>query len=234
MRVFISWSGDHSKQLGAAIHWWLRKVLQFTRPYFTPANIDKGARWANEISKELEQSKIGIIAMTEENLTSPWIMFEAGAISRVVGEARVCPICFGIDKTDLEGPLASFQATAFNKPEVRQLLTTINNAAKEAALPERDVDEAFEMWWPKLEEKVQAISSAPPSPHRSERDLLEEAVTNTRAILREFQALPPWQRFSTLTPEVAAMAEALRKTGESPQVLLGGLGGLDGLTAKSE
>src|SRR5262245_58517958 len=61
MRVFISWSGDHSKQLGAAIHWWLRKVLQFTRPYFTPANIDKGARWANEISKELEQSKIGII-----------------------------------------------------------------------------------------------------------------------------------------------------------------------------
>ena len=67
-----------------------------------------------------------------------------------------------------------------------------------------------------------------------ERDLLEEAITNTRAILREFQALPHWQRFSTLTPEVAAMAEALRKTGEPPQVLLGGLSGLGGLTAKSE
>jgi hypothetical protein len=44
---------------------------------------------ANEISKELEQSKIGIIAMTEENLTSPWIMFEAGAISKVVEEGPV-------------------------------------------------------------------------------------------------------------------------------------------------
>jgi len=129
MKVFIHWSGDRSKQLAEAIHWWLPNVLQFVKPYFGPADIEKGARWANDISKELEQSKIGIIAMTEENLASPWIMFEAGAISKVVGEARVCPIVFGIDKTDLVGPLAMFQAIEFNRTEVRQLLTTINNAA---------------------------------------------------------------------------------------------------------
>jgi TIR domain len=136
MKVFISWSGDRSKQFAEAIREWLPNVLQFTRPYFTPSDLEKGARWNNEISKELEASGICILAMTDENLLSPWIMFEAGAISRVVGEGRVCPIVFGCDKTDLEGPLASFQATAFNKAEVRQLLITINNAAKEAALKE--------------------------------------------------------------------------------------------------
>src|SRR5215831_199016 len=89
MKVFIHWSGDRSKQLAEAIHWWLPNVLQFVKPYFSPADIEKGARWANDISKELEQSKIGIIAMTEENLASPWIMFEAGAISKVVGVRRL-------------------------------------------------------------------------------------------------------------------------------------------------
>jgi hypothetical protein len=54
--------------------------------------------------------------MTEENLTSPWIMFEAGAISKVVEEGLVCPIVFGINKTDLVGPLASFQAIASQRP----------------------------------------------------------------------------------------------------------------------
>jgi hypothetical protein len=81
MKVFISWSGDRSKQLAEVIHWWLPHVLQFAKPYFTPADIDKGKRWSNDISKELEQSKMGIITMTEENLTSPWIMFEAGRFS---------------------------------------------------------------------------------------------------------------------------------------------------------
>jgi hypothetical protein len=202
-----------SQQAAAEIiHWWLPNVLQFAKPYFTPANIDKGARWANEISKELGESKIGIIAMTEENLDSPWIMFEAGAISRVVEENRVCPIVFGVDKTDLVGPLASFQAIAFNRDEVRQLLTTINNAAKEAALSERSLNEAFDKWWPDLEQKVKAISSAaqqPSKPRRSDRELLEEAVSNTRTLLREFQSLPPWQRFA-INPEVQATVEALR------------------------
>jgi TIR domain len=155
MKVFISWSGDRSKQYGEAIRDWLPNVMQFTKPYFTPADIEKGARWDNEISKELGQSQIGIFTMTAENLTSPWIMFEAGAISKVVDVSRVCPIVFGVEKIVLVGPLSRFQATAFDKSEVRQLLTTINKAAKEeAALTERRLDEAFDRWWRDLEEKV--------------------------------------------------------------------------------
>jgi len=189
MKVFISWSGDRSKQLAEVIHWWLQHVLQFTKPFFSPEDIGKGRRWTNEISKELGESKIGIIAMTEENLTSPWIMFEAGAIAKVVDESLVCPIVFGIKTTDLVGPLRDFQAIAFNKAEVRKLLVTINKAAKEPALPERSLDEQFDKWWPDLEQKVEAIMSTQPQtePQRTERDLLEEAVSNTRTILREVQ-----------------------------------------------
>jgi hypothetical protein len=235
MKVFISWSGERSKQLGGAIREWLPNVLQFTRPYFTPSDIEKGARWDNEISKELEQSQFGIFVMTQEALSSSWIMFEAGAISKVVEKARVCAIVFGINTTDLVGPLTTFQATVFNKDEVRQLLTTINNAApKEVALTDRHLGEAFDMWWPRLEQKVTAITSAAPlpsGPHRSERDLLEEIVENTRNLIRELQPLLPWQRFAQINPENVAMVAALLRRGSNatPQ---GGI--LPDVTAKSE
>jgi hypothetical protein len=219
MKVFISWSGDQSKQLAEAIREWLPSVMQFVKPYFTPSDIDKGKRWNNEISKELGQSQIGIIAMTEENLTSPWIMFEAGAISKVVEEGLVCPILFGIKQSDVVGPLTSFQAIDFNRKEVRQLLTTINNAAtKEVALTEKTLDAVFNKWWADLEEKVKAILTAQPpasAPVREERDLLEEAVENTRAILREVEKLPPWQR--TFVVSEAYDAASQRR--------FGGLGG---------
>src|SRR5262249_47054676 len=222
MKVFIHWSGERSKQLGEAIREWLPNVLQFVKPYFSPADIDKGARWANEISKELEQSKIGIIAMTDENLTSPWIMFEAGAISKVVGEGLVCSILFGIAKTDLVGPLTSFQAIEFNKVEVRQLLTTINNAAQEAALTDRSLDAAFNMWWPELEKKVAAISSAvqPSVPRRKDSDLLRENLELTRSLVTEHQKLVQMlptlllQRLPMVTsPDLDEWVRALRRGG---------------------
>lgn len=141
------------------------------------------------------------------------------------------PGIFGIAKTDLVGPLASFQAIAFNKDEVRQLLRTINKAAKEAALADRSLDETFDMWWPRLEEKVEDISytQRPTEPHRSERNLLEEAVSNTRTLLREFQAQRPRQIFAP-NREIEAFARELLQ--REPALSQGRV--LDVLTGKSE
>jgi hypothetical protein len=146
-------------------------------------------------------------------------------------------------KSDLVGPLTNFQAIEFNRDEVRQLLTTINNAAaKEEALKDRSLDETFDKWWPDLEKKVQDISSAQPTTavtHRKPEELLEEAVENTRTLLRMFQSLPPWQRF-TMSPQVEAAYQGLLR-GHTP--LRGILdlnepppGGVpsDGTVAKSE
>jgi hypothetical protein len=122
MRVFISWSGDLSKKLAEAFRKWLPSTLQYVKPYFTPADIEKGARWATDISKELKGSTVCIIVLTRENFNSNWIMFEAGAISTTIDDrARICPIVFGIEPTDVQGPLAQFQGTRFTKSDIRQL-----------------------------------------------------------------------------------------------------------------
>lgn len=75
-------------------------------------NIDKGDRWSIDISKQLEETHFGIICMTPNNLGAPWILFEAGALSKSIEKARVSPLLFGVGPSDFtSSPLLQFQLT---------------------------------------------------------------------------------------------------------------------------
>lgn len=183
MKVFISWSGVLSKELGEALRDWIPVVLQAVNPYFTPSDVEKGTRWSTDIARELEGSSIGILCITRENINSPWMLFEAGALSKSLEKSHVCPMLFGITNTDLAGPLKQFQTTAFDKAEMKQLITVINNRIPEGKLTAKTLETVFEKWWPDLDEKVNSILSkvdAPAEPVRSERDLLEEILQLSR------------------------------------------------------
>lgn len=185
MKIFISWSGNKSKAIGAVFKEWIPGVIQAVKPYYSSSDIDKGARWSNEIAAELEASKIGLIILTNENLEAPWLMFEAGALSKSLDKARVCPMLFGIEPTDLSGPLVQFQAAVFSKDEVLKVMKTINSQLGDAALESNVLDSVFEKWWPDLETKITAIiakSSNTNKESRSDRDLLEEVLSITRSI----------------------------------------------------
>ena len=114
MKVFISWSGERSRALAEVLRRWLPAVIQVVKPYYSPDDTVKGARWSTEIAKELESSRVGLICVTPENLDAPWLLFEAGALSKL-GKSRVCPILFGVDPIDIKGPLVQFQAAKFEK-----------------------------------------------------------------------------------------------------------------------
>jgi TIR domain len=183
-KVFISWSGDLSKKLAEEVRLWLPGVLQFVKPYFTPNDIEKGTRWSTDISSELESSNAGIICLTKDNLNKPWILFEAGALSKNFGKANVCTILFNLDSSDFSGPLTSFQATKFDKADFKKLLITVNNTGGESKLDLAVLNDVFEMWWPKLEFKVNEILKTHVVDNdnavRSERDILEEVLELTR------------------------------------------------------
>ena len=198
-KIFISWSGELSMKLAEAVRDWIPKVLQSVKPYFTPDDIEKGSRWTKEISGELAASQLGIICLTQENQHSPWILFEAGALSKNLEESKVCPILFNFETTELKGPLASFQATRFTKEDIKRLLESINNSCNESKLEQRTLYETFEMWWPKLEGTIkeilsQAKSIAKPQ-KRSDRNILEEILdltrSNAKLILSEQRGASP-------------------------------------------
>ena len=93
MKVFLGWSGSASHKVALAFHGWLLNVIQAIKPYISSEDIAEGARWSTEIAKELESSNFGIIFVTKENVHSPWINFEAGALSREIEKSHVTPWC---------------------------------------------------------------------------------------------------------------------------------------------
>jgi hypothetical protein len=195
MKVFISWSGEKSRRIAEIFRNWLPGVLQAVKPYFSPDDISKGARWSAEVSSELNSAKVGLIILTRSNLEAPWIMFEAGALSKNIDTARVCPILFGIEESDIQGPLVQFQASKFTKEDIKKIVIMINDNLNEHGLSKEIIDSVFDMWWPSLEQDIAEannikdrkltanLSDAHAS--RSEKDILEEILNLSRNSIKE-------------------------------------------------
>jgi hypothetical protein len=191
MDVFISWSSERSRRAAEALRTWLPKVINAVKPWLSATDIDKGARWSADVAGRLEQAKLGIICLTPGNLHSDWILFEAGALSKTLQNTYVCPLLFGLHPADVKGPLAQFQATRATKEEVRKLLQTINAALGDQSLTEIHLNEAFDVWWPKLEEQFQdlPVDEEQETPARPEREILEEILALMRSQARSVAAI---------------------------------------------
>jgi len=109
-------------------------------------DIEKGARWSQDITKELELSNYGIICVTRTNIEAPWLNFEAGALSKTVEFSRVTPFLFGMSPTDLKGPLVQFQACLFTEKDVGRLVSSLNDACGEERLETARLDRSLAMW----------------------------------------------------------------------------------------
>jgi len=179
MKVFVSWSGVLAQDIAGALSVWLKRVNQRVDCFFSPEHIDSGRRWSSTVASELESCSFGILCLTRQNIHSPWIHFEAGALSKSVEDGRVCPILFEGDTSDIEGPLSQFQATTFGASGVKKLVKDINGAMGKEALLETFLWSEFEDRWPSLEREIQRIlathqSSIGGAQELTLRDLLVE------------------------------------------------------------
>ena len=66
----------------------------------------KGSQWFHELGKVLDESSFGILCLTRQNLGAPWVLYEAGALGKHFGQARVVPLLIDLKMPDLEGRLA--------------------------------------------------------------------------------------------------------------------------------
>lgn len=200
MQVFISSSGEQSRRIGNAIRDWLPDVLQFVETWMSSADIGAGQRWGVEVGRVLEACKFGILCVTPENVAAPWLLFEAGALSKSVSDAAVIPLLYRVNVSDISnGPLGQFQATKLDAEGVFDLLRALNACGGEP-LEEQRLRRVFEGLWPRLENELAAIpteESAPES-HRSTNEILEEVVIGIQRLEGRLSPpqiadpLPPW------------------------------------------
>ena len=187
MRVFISWSGPTSRQVAAALRDWMKKVIQSVEPWMSDKDIESGARWSDAVAANLKDVRVGIICLTAENKAAPWLHFEAGAISKTLEDAFVCPYLFKLDPTDIVGPLTQFQARRDDKDGTKRLLQTINGHPDlKEPLNDADLEESFELWWSRLEPKLAGISVSgqPQQTQRPTTEMIAETLELVRGLAR--------------------------------------------------
>lgn len=184
MKVFISWSGPQSLRVAEALREWLPQVLQAVEPFLSVEDTVKGTYWGNQVKQELESARFGIVCLTPDNMTAPWLNFEAGALSNSFEKGNVTPFLFGVVEGDLTGPLVQFQATqASRREDVLRLVKHLDEAS-DRSVGERRLEISFSMWWPLLERALAEISMPPEIRRRSTDDMVVEILNSMRTLLR--------------------------------------------------
>lgn len=186
MKIFISWSGKLSKDVGSLLKKYLPVILNDAEVFMSAHDIESGSRWSEKLAFELEQSNYGIVCFSPENLQAPWLLFEAGAISKI-GGASVCGILLSsLKQTDVSGPLSQFQNRRFTKGDIYQLISDINSKQK-IQKDKEQLQILFDAIWPKISEEyknhieINKISSTSYN-ERPERELLEELLIRVRSL----------------------------------------------------
>lgn len=225
--VFISWSGARSKMAAEALREWLRLVLQRATPWMSDVDIDKGSRGLEEVGRALEGMKVGIICLTPENLTEPWILYEAGALSKTLdAKTRVCTYLLGgLQWQDVKPPLGLFQATAAVQEDTRKLVHTVNKVLDGPAVADDDLDSVFDGMWPQMKKRLEAIPAKEALlPHRSPDEMITEVLELSRFgannTMKAMEAIiSAVGEVRSVMADVAAQGPAVRVLGQEVQLV---------------
>jgi len=184
VKVFLSWSGRSSFEVANSLRTWLPTVLQAIKPWLSEEDINKGARWAFELSEELETTNACIVCLTPDSLTSEWIHFESGAASKVIEKALICPYLVGLKKSALSGPLSQFQASEATREDTFKLLRSLNEQLGTNTLNVDILTKTFDRFWPELESSLSAIdlNSNDAQSIRPQGEIIEEILERVRRI----------------------------------------------------
>ena len=155
MKVFVSWSGELSCQIAEVLKKWIPCIIQSVEVFFSPEDIEKGDNWDKTISNELSQCNYGIICLTSDNTTAPWINFEAGAIAKSL-DSKITALMVNIKPSDIKGPLSRYQATRFEKNDFFQLISAINKSL-ETPLEHNILQNTFNTMWTALEQEANSV-----------------------------------------------------------------------------
>jgi hypothetical protein len=142
--IFISWSKERSLTLAKALRRLMTQVLSDSanadpdlgagsHVVTLSEDLPKGGGWFSNLAGLLENARAGLICVTPENVASPWMLFEAGALIRCDVEVALFPVLLDLPPAAMEGPLALVQATVIErdpsaiKRETFDLLSRIVN-----------------------------------------------------------------------------------------------------------
>jgi len=175
MKIFISWSGKLSQSVAEKLRFWLKDVIQEVRPFVSSQDVQPGKVWMTELSRELEESSVGILCLTKENLNAKWLLFESGAIFKKFGASKICTLLINVTPNKLGSPLSAFQSTIFEKNDLLKLVKSIYSEIKHPAMTEKELEKQFDRCWDDFAAEIKLLLSQPHE-HKNEMQELSEEL----------------------------------------------------------
>lgn len=186
LQVFISWSGPRAEAIAKLVKRLLVDVVRHAEVFLSSDDLQKGRQWLPDLNEKLRDTKFGVLILTPESVNKPWLLFEAGAISKALTDNHCCPLLCGLSHADVTPPLSQFHGALINKREdVLKLITTMYEAAGAKSDPGQ-VDRWFTPFWENFSNDVAQILVTPTTehkakpPHRPDREILEEILDLVR------------------------------------------------------
>lgn len=208
MKVFISWSLPRSKAVATALYGWVKDVLQNAKPWMSDLDIEAGARWSEVIATGLKEAEFGIVCVTPENVSRPWLLYEAGALAKAI-ETPVVPLLFGFPSLSLgDSPLSQLQGKRTEvEEEMRGLVKTLNKHLGAGGLDSERLERAFDLHWPALQKELAKIAEPESRPHTPDvHETINEVLGIVRSIGADVDALRKERRAKGALATMAEVA----------------------------
>ncbi|ATE61407.1 toll/interleukin-1 receptor domain-containing protein [Thauera sinica] len=179
MKVFLSWSGDASREIATLLHEHLPRLLAGVEPFLSEHDIPSGTDWAKVLAAKLRESRFAIVCLSPDNVDSAWLLYEAGALTNHKAQ-RLCALLIGgLRKEDVPKPLSRFQHRAFSEAEFARLVKDIGGML-EPPPAAAQVDQALSAAWPQIQARYAEIHAR----HRLTPRPRKVETTFTRTVLR--------------------------------------------------
>jgi hypothetical protein len=175
-------------------------MFQAVHPWVSSEGVRAGSRWAVELAKVLDGSNFGLLCVTRENMAAPWLLFEAGALSKSLDYGKVIPYLIDLTPADLTGPLSQFQAVTANREGTWKLVQAISASDPADRRSDHFLSSVFDLTWPRLQPDLEQLTGAE-TPERnagqsdSPRQANQPGVPKTKTTEAVFLAsCPHWAR----------------------------------------
>ena len=147
MNIFLSWSGERSRLVAEAFQQCLPLIFDRLDIYLS-TSMNKGIRWNVALNQALDKADFAILCVTKENYSAPWLIYEAGVLSKTAGADKVAPFLLDADFPKFHGPITEFQqCTVFEREDLRKLIFTVSEiyAQREKGIPPSILEGRFKM-----------------------------------------------------------------------------------------
>ncbi|MDX2167554.1 MAG: isochorismatase family protein [Deltaproteobacteria bacterium] len=155
MQVFLSWSGDRSRQISLRLYDILPGLVR-VKPWHSERDLGDDENWRGRLEQALDDSQFGIFCLTKDNQKKLWPGYEFGALR----SKGLCALLFDLDPKDLEGgPFARLDLIPCNEDGLLRLAGLLNARSKEP-VHERTLQYAARGAWLELRQEIESPVAA--------------------------------------------------------------------------